>query len=166
MNEEAIEAFDRALEAFFRASKPMPIDATIWYNKGIVLKARNKNKKGYQEAIHAYNRAIELDPLKLEAWNNKGWIFFEQGLLSAAIESYKKALEINPNDKQVWKNKYLALNSLSRYYEVISDYVSAFKYKYEADEALKRSEDLPSYIYYTDHAFIERNNILKTMREK
>ncbi|MDF1533086.1 MAG: tetratricopeptide repeat protein, partial [Methanosarcinaceae archaeon] len=64
--EEAIEAFDRAIELD-------PKDAFNWNFKGNALYDLEK----YEEAIKAFDKAIELDPEDAINWNLKGHALYD-----------------------------------------------------------------------------------------
>lgn len=60
--------FDKAIEAFGRATELRPDDVDAWFSKGVTL-----NMKGlYGEAIEAYDRVLDLRPDNALAWSNKG----------------------------------------------------------------------------------------------
>ncbi len=64
--EEALEAFDRALEL-------CPHNAEFWNDRGVALWKLGRN----EEALESYNRALQIDPEDAPVWYNKSTVLRE-----------------------------------------------------------------------------------------
>ena len=153
--EEAIEAFDKAIEIdpqfeADRIAKDLPVymlglqnateshNATEWYIIGQPLEMQGK----HAEAIEAYDEAIRMDPEFAQAWSDKGSALVELNRSEEAIEAYNKALEIDPQDAMTWYHKGLALASQGEYDESIK----AFDKALEIDPQLESAREVKSIV--------------------
>lgn len=85
MYEEALEAYDRALEL-------NPNDAIAWNNKGLTLASMERD----EVAVECYDKAIENDPNYADAWFNKAMTLEDLGRSGEAEECFVKAEELDP----------------------------------------------------------------------
>ena len=150
MFEEAIEAYDRAIQI-----NPDSVDALV--SKGAAL----KNLGRYKESGKACDQALRINPKSAGAWANKAAAlgslgkfkesltacdqslkydpnFFNAliikssvlpflGKFSEAIEVYDKVLIIDPNDADIWNNKGAILDELGQYDDAMKAYDQALK---------------------------------------
>jgi len=115
-HEEALEAFDKALE--------INLDyADAWSNKGVVLAGLDR----YEEALAACDKALEINPDFANAWYNKGVDLAGLDRDEEALAAYDKALKINPDFVNAWSNKGAALGRLDRHEEALAAYDKALK---------------------------------------
>jgi len=91
MNEEALAAFEKAIEL-------NPQYYKAWYNKGVMLVNLNR----YEHALAAFEKAIELNPQYSEAWNNKGGMLGQLNWPKDALAAFEKAIELNPQYSEAW----------------------------------------------------------------
>ena len=78
--QEALEAFDRALE--YREDFP-----NAWYNKGMALGSLGR----YQETLYPYNHALRFKENFPHAWNNLGLALCLLGRLREAQHAFQMA---------------------------------------------------------------------------
>ena len=109
--EEALEAFDKALEI-------KPDDIISWNAKGLAL----DNLSRYEEALEAFEKALRIQPDNSDAWNNKGLALYKLGRFERALEACDQALEIQPDNSDAWYTKEAALYKLGRTEEALEAY--------------------------------------------
>ena len=117
-NQEAISAYDRALEF-----KPDLHQA--WNNRGSAL----VNLGRYEEAIVAYDRALEIKPDFPQAWQNRGIALDNLGRYEEAIASCDKAVAINPDYYQAWLERGYCFEKLGQYEESRKSHSEAVRIK-------------------------------------
>ncbi|HWQ19133.1 MAG TPA: tetratricopeptide repeat protein [Methanotrichaceae archaeon] len=125
-SDEAIEAYDRALEI-------NPDYADAWSGKASALASQGK----HQEAIAAFDKAIEsydnitgLNPKDADAWYGRGAALDYRAVEMAfdnsstkerneyreeAVKAFDRAIEINPQYAMAWKLKGAVLHLMGRY---------------------------------------------------
>ncbi|MCB1530414.1 MAG: tetratricopeptide repeat protein [Rhodospirillales bacterium] len=91
--EEAIEAYDRAIEID-------PDYPNSYWNKSHALWLQDR----FEEAEKAARKGIEIDGSSAEAWLNLGTAVVKLGRLEEAAECWEKALSINPDFAFAWNN--------------------------------------------------------------
>ncbi|NEO53541.1 MAG: tetratricopeptide repeat protein [Okeania sp. SIO3B5] len=123
-NEEAIAAYDKALEIKQDYYK-------VWNAKGNALRYLGR----YEEAIAAYDKALEIKPYFHEAWYNKGIVMSDLERYKQAISAYEKALEIKQDFHEAWSKKGDALLDLGRYEEALAACEKALEIKQDFHEA-------------------------------
>jgi len=84
--EEAIEAYEKALEYNPAAAGALVNLGTIYYRQ-----------RKFNESEKYYQNAVEADPSYPLAHFNLGNLFDEQGRLAEAFSHYRRALGLNPN---------------------------------------------------------------------
>ncbi len=108
--EEAIAAFDQALEVD-------PSHAYAWHDRGICLRALEKN----EEAVESIARALELAPTDeeilfscAETLQKIGILRDDNKILAAAVETYNRLLEKNPQNASAWNNMGICVQEMGR----------------------------------------------------
>ena len=108
--EEAIAAFDRALEID-------PAHAWAWHDRGVCLRVLERN----EEALASITKALELAPSEEEILFTCGATLQKMGILrddptilSAAIDAYNQVLDKNPSDAEAWNNMGLCARAMGR----------------------------------------------------
>jgi tetratricopeptide (TPR) repeat protein len=108
--------YDEAINAWYKALKLNPEDATAWVNIGCTL-----GKQGeHSEANKAFNNAIEINPEFAGAWSNKGYALDNLGKYYEALQAYDKAVGLDPDDALAWDNMAHTLIDLGRYSEALN----------------------------------------------
>ncbi len=85
--------FEKAKNAFQRATEIEPGVKKYWSNLGWILEKLEK----YKEAISCFDRAIEIDPKDMRIWYEKGLCLEKLGDWEAALKCFDEALKINPD---------------------------------------------------------------------
>ena len=108
--EEAIAAFDRALEidpSYFWA----------WHDRGVCLRALERN----EEALASITKALELAPSDEEILFTCGATLQKLGILrddptilSAAVDAYNQLLDKNPSDADAWNNMGICAQAMGK----------------------------------------------------
>jgi len=136
--ENAIAAFDRALAID-------PSHAFAWNDRGVCLRALERN----EEALESITKALELAPADEEILYTCGVTLQKMGILSnddkilsAAAETYNKLLEKNPSNADAWNNMAICVQEMGRddlsrqYFERARDLK-----RYNKDRSRKRNLD-------------------------
>ncbi len=136
--EEAIAAFDRALAID-------PSHAFAWHDRGVCLRALERN----EEALESITKALELAPADEEILYTCGTTLQKMGILSnddkilsTAAETYNKLLEKNPSNADAWNNMAVCVQEMGRddlsrqYFERARDLK-----RYNKDRSRKRNLD-------------------------
>jgi PAS domain S-box-containing protein len=108
--EDAIVVFDRALEID-------PSNAFAWLDRGLCLRALEKN----EEAFESMTKARELLPSNEEILYSCGTTLQKIGvlrddieILSAAVDAYNQLLEENPSNADAWNNLGICIQAMGR----------------------------------------------------
>ena len=108
--EEAIAAFDRALEI-------EPSHAWAWHDRGVCLRALERN----EDALASISKALELSPSDEEILFTCGATLQKLGILrddnqilSAAVDAYNQLLDKNPSDADAWNNMGICVQAMGR----------------------------------------------------
>jgi len=108
--EEAIAAFDKALEI-------EPSHAFAWHDRGVCLRALERN----EEALASITKALELAPSDEEilftcgeTLQKLGILRDESKILSAAVDTYNKLLDRNPSNADAWNNMGICAQAMGR----------------------------------------------------
>lgn len=108
--EEAIAAFDRALEID-------PTHAFAWNDRGVCLRALERN----EEALASITKAVELAPNEeeilytcAETLRKIGILRDDNKILSAAADTYNRLLEKNPANADAWNNMGICVQEMGR----------------------------------------------------
>jgi CheY-like chemotaxis protein len=108
--EDAIAAFDRALEID-------PTHAYAWNDRGVCLKALERN----EEALASVTKAVELAPSDeeilytcAETLKKIGILRADNKILSAAVDTYNRLLEKNPANADAWNNMGVCAQEMGR----------------------------------------------------
>lgn len=152
-HQEAIKAFDNAIESYDKIIKVNPNDSDAWYGKGIALDYRAvemgsinssmQERNTYrEEAIKAFDKAIEVNPQYAMAWKLKGAVLHLLGRYEEAAEAFNKALEIDPQLQGAQEGKGLALAALGRQKEAAKSYSKALEPYDTAIETANSSQEL------------------------
>jgi tetratricopeptide (TPR) repeat protein len=102
-NEEAVEAYDKALEV-------KPDFAEAHYNRGVALSDLGRN----EEAVHAYKKAIELKPDDADAHYHTGHALIDLKRFEDAASAYQEAVRIKPDFAAAWYRLALVLSWLGK----------------------------------------------------
>jgi PAS domain S-box-containing protein len=108
--EEAIAAFDRALEID-------PTHAFAWNDRGVCLRALERN----EEALASITKAVELAPNEeeilytcAETLRKIGILRDDDKILSAAADTFNRLLEKNPSNADAWNNMGICVQEMGR----------------------------------------------------
>ncbi|MGA2104571.1 response regulator [Methanoregula sp.] len=136
--EDAIAAFDRALEI-------EPSHTYAWHDRGVCLRALERN----EEALASITKALELAPAEEEILFTCGATLQKLGILrddsrilSAAADTYNQLLEKNPANADAWNNLGICVQAMGRddlsrqYFERAKDLK-----RYNKDRFRKRNLD-------------------------
>ncbi len=82
-----------ALELLERARSLDPLDSTVAYDLGLVLRQLER----LDEAEAAYREALRLDPRHVDARNNLGFLLANTGRPEPARQEYERALALDPD---------------------------------------------------------------------
>lgn len=136
--EDAIASFDKAIEI-------EPTHAFAWHDRGICLRALEKN----EEALASLTKALELDPNDEEilfscadTLKKIGILRDDEKILTAAMEAYNRLLEKNPSNADAWNNMGICAQEVGRedlsrqYFERARDLK-----RYNKDRVKKRNLD-------------------------
>ena len=110
-----LHRFEEALDAYWRALKIQPENATVYYHSGIALKAMGK----ISAAEATWRRAIAIRPDFHEALNNLGLLLMESGRLEESIQVLNQSLATRPNAADVLNNLSNPLKDLGRTDEAV-----------------------------------------------
>jgi tetratricopeptide (TPR) repeat protein len=114
--EEALSAYDKALELLNRTSPQDSENLAIYYtNKASTL----DNLGRYEEAIQVYDQALSLDPNNVDAHINKGVSLSNLERHEKALQEDQIAISLDPDDPLPYYNKALDLRALERYEEAL-----------------------------------------------
>ena len=109
-SEDAIAAFDRALEI-------EPSHTYAWHDRGVCLRALERN----EEALASITKALELAPAEEEILFTCGATLQKLGILrddsrilSAAADTYNQLLEKNPANADAWNNLGICVQAMGR----------------------------------------------------
>ncbi|GAB6266389.1 MAG: hypothetical protein STSR0001_18360 [Methanothrix sp.] len=137
-HQEAIQAFDKAIESYDKIIKVNPRDADAWYGRGVALEYRavimgsfnnsTQERNMYRgEAVQAFDNAIKINPQYAEAWKFRGAVLHLMGRYEEAAEAFNKALEIDPALQGAQEGKGLALAALGKKEEAEESYNKALE---------------------------------------
>jgi len=108
--EEAIAAFDRALEID-------PTHAFAWNDRGVCLRALERN----EDALASITKAVELAPNEeeilytcAETLRKIGILRDDDKILSAAADTFNRLLEKNPSNADAWNNMGICVQEMGR----------------------------------------------------
>lgn len=135
--EEALLAFDRAIEIESQSNGTILGKAKCLNAKGIVLFKLAK----YEEALLAFDKAIEIEPesdeersYKAKMLNNKGIVLHKIGKSNKALLSYAEAIKLDDQLDIIWFNKGFAMSHDGKYVEAIYHYNKALKLNPKSDK--------------------------------
>jgi tetratricopeptide (TPR) repeat protein len=100
--------WNEALNAYDKAIKLNPNDASAYNNRGLAYDNLDKNDL----AIADYSKALELNPEYRDAFNNLGKTFSRLGDYKRAILYYDRAIELNRKDADAYYNRGNAYSKL------------------------------------------------------
>lgn len=108
--EDAIAAFDKALEID-------PTHAFAWNDRGVCLRALERN----EDALASITKAMELAPADeeilytcAETLKKIGILRDDDKILSAAVDTYNRLLEKNPANADAWNNMGVCAQEMGR----------------------------------------------------
>ena len=109
-NQEAMKAFDKAIEIDPNFARAYAVRAAIYNDWG-----------QHQQALRESEQAIKLDPNLAWGFNTRGWAHI--GLLNhqKAIEDLNKAIELDPNYAYAYCNRSWAYFMLKNYHQAFDD---------------------------------------------
>ncbi len=149
-NQEAMKAFDKAIESDPNFAKAYAGRAAIYNERGQHQQALRESEQAikldpnhpwgfhtrgwayigllnYQKAIEDLNRAIELDPNYAYAYGHRSWAYFMLKKYHQALDDANKAIEINPEFSVGYFRRGMALASLNKSQDAINDFDKAIK---------------------------------------
>jgi tetratricopeptide (TPR) repeat protein len=150
--EEALSAYDKALELLNRTSPQDSESLAIYYtNKGSTL----DNFGRYEEAIQVYDQALALDPSYADAHINKGVSLSNLERYEEALQEDQIAISLNPDDPLAHSNKGYDLLSLERYEEAIQAFDQALALDPSYVDAYTGKGDVLNLLGRQDEALLE-----------
>ena len=120
-----------ALSLINKAIAINPGNATLFFNRGIILKELKQRK----DAVASYDQAIAIKPDYADAFYNRGILLQELNQLDAALASYDQAIVINPHYADAYYNRGNVLNMLNQQAAAITCYDLAIAIKPDHAEA-------------------------------
>ena len=90
--EQAVEYFDRAINAGYETGYLYHLRAWAYQNMGQIEQSRDD-----------WSLAIEMDPENYEYWMERGWRKFDLGDLPGALEDLNHARELGPD---IWETQF------------------------------------------------------------
>lgn len=103
-HEEAIEAFDRAIQLDQEL-------AQAWTGKAEALRVLGRPR----EALMCCNRALSRDPHSIGAYNTRGLCYAALNEHDRALDDFDRAITLDPNQREVWHNRGLSLEAKGDY---------------------------------------------------
>jgi tetratricopeptide (TPR) repeat protein len=116
--DEAVTAYDEALEAHKRKPSQGLNPSEVLVNKGSALIKLNK----LPEALKSFTMALDINPLSDEAWYGKGYVLKETGDFGNALEAYDQVLIHKPNDSFAWDRKAHLLQEMGNFEAALEAY--------------------------------------------
>jgi class 3 adenylate cyclase/tetratricopeptide (TPR) repeat protein len=149
-NQEAMKAFDKAIELDPNFAKAYAGRAAIYNERGQHEQALRESEQAikldpshpwgfhtrgwayigllnYQKAIEDLNKAIEIDPNYAYAYGNRSWAYFMLKKYHQSLDDANKAIEINPEFSVGYFRRGMALASLNKSQDAIKDFDKAIK---------------------------------------
>jgi adenylate cyclase len=150
-NQEAMKAFDKAIEIDPNFARPYAGRATIYNERGQHQQALRESEQAikldpnlpwgfnargwayigllnYQKAIEDLNKAIELDPNYAYAYGHRSWAYFMLKKYHQSLDDANKAIEIDPEFSVGYFRRGMALASLNKSQDAIKDFDKAIKF--------------------------------------
>ncbi len=121
---QALEAYDKAIEAYEHAIDLNDNYAAPWNSLGDIYATQER----HQQAIEAYKQTIDLDPDKAYPWNSLGDIYHTLGQDEQAIETYGQAIRRNPTYAQPYHSLGQIDEARQSYESAISFYTQALEH--------------------------------------
>ncbi len=107
---EALKTFDKAVQL-------RPDDPDLWRNLGMALADTGRP----DEAMLSFQHALKLDPEHWDAAYRIGFMHREQGRPGEALPYFDLVDRLRPNHRVVLEMRAIALHTLKRYEEALSD---------------------------------------------
>jgi len=149
-NQEAMKAFDRAIETDPNYAKAYAQRAAIYIDWEQYLKALMESEQAikldpnlawgfnfrgvaragltnYQEAIQDFNKALELAPKYAWPYCNRSWAYFRLRNYHESLKDANKAIELAPEFSMAYFRRGMALASLSKFQDAIKDFNKAIE---------------------------------------
>src|SRR5207249_855168 len=92
---------NKVLNRYDRAVVQNPDNASVWSNRGIVLRGLER----LEEALDSCDRAIALKPDDVSAWINRGDTLECLELWEEALDSFDRAIALKPDDVSAWNGR-------------------------------------------------------------
>ena len=125
---EALDAYDKALQ-----SKPQ--DASILYNRGVVLDRLGR----HADAVASFDQALAVQPRDVAALVNRGNALHALRRFAEALGSFDRALAIAPRNVEARYNRGNALLAMNRHEEALASFDQAIAHRPgHADALLNR----------------------------
>jgi adenylate cyclase len=149
-NQEAMKAFDKAIEINPNFAKPYAGRAAIYNDWGQHQQAFRESEQAikldpnlawgfntrgwaligllnYQKAVEDLNKAIELDPYYIYAYCHRSWAYLMLKNYDQALEDANKAIKLDPEFSYANFRRGMALASLNKLQDAIKDFDKAIK---------------------------------------
>jgi tetratricopeptide (TPR) repeat protein len=112
--EEALSVYDIALRARWA-------DATIHYNRGLILRTLGR----IEEAVTAFDQALKIDPSNPEIFRAGGLLLRDADRLEQALSFFEQALKLRPKFYECRLDHADLLQRLGRFEEAVAAYDQA-----------------------------------------
>ena len=149
-NQEALKAFDKAIEVDPGNAKAYAARAAIYNEWGQYSKGLQESEKSVSldrqlawafhtrgwahvgmnhtaQAIADFNKAIELDPKFAWSYSHRSWAYFVRKDYQQALADADKAMQLDPEFYQAYFRKGKALDSLNNIQGAIKNFTKAIE---------------------------------------
>ena len=149
-NQEAIQAFDKAIEIDPNYAKAYAGRAAIYNEWRQFQQALRESEQAikldpnlpwgfncrgvarmgmldYQEAIQDFNKALELEPKYAWAYCNRSWTYYHLKNYPQALADANKAIDLAPKLPNAYFHRGKALAASNKYQDAIGDFDRAIK---------------------------------------
>lgn len=141
--EEALEAYDKAIEVDPGFARPYAGRAVIFIERG-----------QFEKAIGESERAIHLDPNFAWAYNTRGVAHNGLGNPEKAIEDLSRAIELDPKYARPHSNRSTSHHMLKNYRQALKD----------ADKAIELDSKMPGAYFRRGRALVSLNETEEAVR--
>jgi len=143
-NQEAMKAFDKAIEIDPNHAKAYAIRAAIYNEWG-----------QYQNGLRDSEQAIKLDPMLPWGFNSRGWAYNGLRNCPKAIEDLNRAIELDPKYAWAYTHRSTSYYLLAKYQQALED----------ANKAIELNPGLAGAYFNRGRALASLNNIQDAFKD-